>query len=196
MNYYLKRTFSTLREFKSYIFVVFVVASVLVAHEHFIPAVKYIFHIIAIGLPGETSIIPAPNGKDEAIMFRTKIFAMAFTALGFLILFGLFFGLIGGLTQVIQNLDELREKQSRYLSDLTKLQKECIDFLDNIGHFLGRQKYEINKCDSAIQTLSIETINLQNTINGLSVQVDQLRAISAALGRELEPSGKSNQGNF
>ena len=191
-----RHIFTKLNQLKFYILFALIGLSILISHNHFFPTVSFVFDSFLSNLPGNTDIIPDASDRKEALLFTSKIGATFFTALAFLTVIGLFFAQVIGLTQMTEDLHKLRERHTQTLRKFTDLQRDCIHFFESIEQVQNRQKYTVSKSDTALQALSIETINLQNIINGLALQMDQLRAISAAISKELDSSDDVDKGDF
>jgi len=187
---------SQIKSLTGYSLIAYLVAISLIAGEHFIPTVKYLFILLLSYLPGSDSNYPDILLHDEAFLFMTKSICIFLCALTIIFIWAILFTPIIGLAKSIEKLLDSNAKLSKTLREKEKDNTDFINFSENSYQYRQSELASRKRLQQVLETFNIEVSNARHSVHNLNLTLKQLKAIVEALANDLSPPDKSNQGGF
>ena len=197
MSYYEKKSFlSKLNNPIGYAIIIFVVITIIVAGEHFFPAIRYMIQFCISKIIGVEENYPEVALREEAMWFIFKTIGGCLATLLGTFLLTLILTPIVLFAKVIEELIDARNKLTQTLREYNKVQTDFIEFSDKVAQHNEAQLASMQRFQRLAETVNIEVSNGRHSVHDLVVIIKQLQAIIAALGDELSPPEKTDQGSF
>lgn len=195
-NYDHQSVLSKLNNNTGYAILFFTVTTVSVAGEHFFPTVKFLFQFLLSRATGTKENYPELLLRDEAILFLAKTVSAFLVTLAGVVFIGLLFTPIVGFTKTIKELENLKNRLTQTLRDHNKVKTDFNDLSESCKKHNREQLASIERFRREAEALNIEVSNTRHFVHDLAVTLNQLQAISAALGRELSQPEMTDKGGF
>lgn len=187
---------SMFNKYTLYALIGFSLVTSVVAGEHFLPAVKFLFQFFVSSFVEGKENYPEAIFQQQAILFIAKTASVLLVTLTSIVVVTFFFTPIIGFTQTIKELTDKKLKLLQTLRDYNKVQKDFINFSNKAENHYVSQQAAIERSRQETERLNIEISNTRHLVHNLAVTLNQLQAISEALGEELSPPEKTDQGGF
>ena len=174
----------------------------LLERQNIFPTIRFIFQWFRSRFTGSSETYPFPELRLEALSFAATSGAVVLSYVVLLFILCVYFGPIVGFAQLTKELTDEKSKHSRLLQEHINTQKSFKSFMTQAEQHQRTQTALINKSASQIENLNLQTMNTHQAIADLNTRINQLRAISAALGKELDGNDeiqkeeKVDQGDF
>lgn len=179
-----------------YVMIFFILTTASVAGEHFVPTLKYLMEsFISLFVGGENEEY-MENLRNESIFFVSKTGGIFFATLAVIVGIAFTFTPIIALTKLLQELTDEKNKHALTLREYNELQKNYIEFSDKVAQHSDAQLASVQRFQRVAETVNIEVSNGRHSVHELVVIIKQLQAVIAALGDELSPPEKTDQGGF
>ena len=162
----------------------------LLERPNIFPTIRFIFQWFRSRFTGVSETYPFPELKLGALSFGVTSGAVILSYIALLFILCVYFGPILGFAQLTKELTEEKSKHYRLLQEHISTQKSFKSFMTQAEQHQRTQTALINKSASQIEGLNLQTMNTHKAIADLSTRINQLRAISAALGKELDGTEK------
>jgi len=179
-----------------FILIGFTAVTALVAGDDFISTIKFLFQWVHSHFIPAAENYPNADYKVAALFFFSKAGGIFLTGLLVMAITMIYYGPVVGFSEAITNLIAEKNTHYRTLQEHTELQGRFNNFANHAEQHQQSQLALIRRYKGVTEDLNLGIIGARQTVHDLTNTLDQLKAISAALGNQLSPPEKTDQGGF